>query len=210
MITEFRDSPLIKNLILLLGSLAVFSCTVDTLQKISSGELTDQPIEEIINVKMIYTSDGKLRNEVTAKKTVKYQNGDTVMYIFPQGIYINSYKDSIPESDLVADSATLNDSRGMFFTAIGNVVARNFITQKRLVTEGPLYWDEKNKTIETNVYTEIYSETDTIYAKNGIRSDDKFKEVEMRGQSGVIFKEFKKRHADSTETHKSTDTKSTV
>ncbi|MDR2026004.1 MAG: LPS export ABC transporter periplasmic protein LptC [Prevotellaceae bacterium] len=179
-------------------SAAVFSCTVDTLQKISSGELIDQPVEEVINVKLIYTSDGKLRNELTARKAIKYQTGDTVTYIFPEGIHINSYKDSIPESDLVADSATLEDDRGMFFTAIGNVVARNFITNKKLVTDGPLYWNEKNRTIETNVYTEIYSETDTIYAKYGIFSDDRFKEVEMRGQSGVVYKEVKQRHTDST------------
>lgn len=207
MTAGFHDRIVIKFLIILVCSFIAFSCTGDTLEKISSGELADQPVEEIINVKLIYTSDGKLRNEVTAKKTVKYQNKDTVIYIFPQGIYINSYKDSIPESDLVADSATLNDNRGLFFTAIGNVVARNFITKKKLMTEGPLYWDEKNKTIETNVYTEIYSDADTIYAKYGIFSDDRFKEVEMRGQSGVVFKEFKKQHTDSTDTHKTINTK---
>jgi lipopolysaccharide export system protein LptC len=196
MIESFYKSLMII-LVALICSATVFSCTTDTLQKISSGELDDQPIEEVINMKLIYTSDGKLRNELTAKKTVKYENGDTILYLFPEGIYINSYKDSIPESDLIADSATLNDCKGLFFTAIGNVVARNFVTKKKLVTDGPLYWDEKNKTIETNVYTEIYTETDTIYAKYGILSDDRFREVEMRGQSGVVFKNFKKQRADS-------------
>jgi hypothetical protein len=170
---------------------------VDTLQKISSGELDDQPIEEVINVKLRYTSEGKLRNEVTAKKAIKYQNGDSIRYIFPEGININSYKDSILESNLIADSATLDDCKGLLFTAVGNVVARNYITNKELDTDGPLYWNEKNKTIETNVYTEIYSETDTIYAKYGIFSDDRFKEVDIRGHSGVIFKEIKKQRADS-------------
>jgi hypothetical protein len=172
---------------------------VDTLQKISSGELDDQPVEEVINVKLVYTSEGRLRNEVTAKKAIKYQTGDSIRYIFPMGIYIKSYKDSIPESDLVADSATLDDYRGMMlFTATGNVVARNFITNKELDTGGPLRWDGKNKTIETNVYTEIYSETDTIYAKYGIFSDDRFKEVDIRGQSGIIYKEFtRQQRADS-------------
>ncbi|MDR1887236.1 MAG: LPS export ABC transporter periplasmic protein LptC, partial [Prevotellaceae bacterium] len=187
---HLQNINIINFLVALVCSATLFSCTADTLQKISSGELADQPIEEIINVKLIYTSDGKLRNELTAKKTVKYQIGDTAVYIFPNGIHIISYKDSIPESDLVADSATLNDNRGLFFTAFGNVVARNLITKKELRTDGPLNWNEKNKTIETKVYTEIYSETDTIYAKYGIFSDDRFKEVEMRGHSGVVFKEF--------------------
>jgi lipopolysaccharide export system protein LptC len=189
MIKNFYN--IILKLVALLCSATIFSCTVDTLQKISSGELADQPIEEIINVKLIYTSEGKLRNEVTAKKTIKYQNGDSILYIFPKGICIYSYKDSIPESDLIADSATLDDCKGLFFTAVGNVVARNFVAKKKLITDGPLYWNEKNKTIETNVYTEIYTETDTIYAKYGIFSDDRFREVEMRGQSGVVFKDFK-------------------
>jgi LPS export ABC transporter protein LptC len=197
MIIDFHDNILAKFLAVLAGSAAIFSCTADTLQKISASELADQPVEEVINIRLIYTSDGKLRNELNAKKTIKYQNGDTIIYVFPQGIHINSYKDSIPESDLIADSATLKDNRGMFFTAIGNVVARNLVTKKKLMTEGPLYWDEKNKTIETNVYTEIYSETDTIYAKYGIHSDDRFREVEMRGQSGVVYKELKKQNADS-------------
>jgi lipopolysaccharide export system protein LptC len=200
MIKNFYNNLMI-NLVALICGATVFSCTADTLQKISSGELDDQPIEEVINVKLIYTSDGKLRNEVTAKKTIKYQINDTTLYLFPKGIYIISYKDSIPESDLVADSATLDDCKGLFFTAIGNVVARNLITKKKLVTDGPLYWDEKKQTIETNVYTEIYTEMDTIYAKYGILSDDRFREVEMRGQSGVVFRDFKKQRADSVTTN---------
>jgi lipopolysaccharide export system protein LptC len=191
MTENFHDNNLIKFLVALICSATIFSCKVDTLQKISSGELIDQPVEVVINAKMRYSSDGKLRNEMIAKKALKYQKEDTVLYIFPEGLYVVSYKDSIPESDLVADSATLNDYHGMLFTAIGNVIARNLLTKKKLVTDGPLFWNEKNKTIETKVYTEIYSETDTIYAKYGIFSDDRFKEVEMRGQSGVVFKEFK-------------------
>jgi hypothetical protein len=185
-------------MVALIYSATVFSCKVDTLQKISSGELADQPVEEVIDVKLIYTSNGVLRNEVTAKKVVKYQNGDSILYIFPEGIYIISYKDSIPESDLIADSATLNDNHGMLFTAIGNVVARNILTKKKLITDGPLYWTEKTKTIETKVYTKVYSGTDTSYAKGGIFSDDSFKEIKLRGQSGVFYEEPRKRPADST------------
>jgi hypothetical protein len=193
-----RDNILLNLVVALIVSATIFSCKVDTLQKISSGELSDQPVEEVINVKLIYTSNGTLRNEVRAKKAVKYQNGDSILYVFPEGIYIVSFKDDIPESDLVADSATLNDYRGMLFTAIGNVVARNILANKKLITDGPLYWNEKDKTIETKVYSEIYSESDTIYAKYGIFSDDRFKEIEMRGQSGVVFKEFRQRQTDST------------
>jgi LPS export ABC transporter protein LptC len=192
MIEIFHDSKLINLVVALVCSAIIFSCKVDTLQKISSGELIDQPTEEVINVKLMSTSDGKLRNEMIAPKAIKYQNGDTILYIFPKGILITSYKDNIPESDLVADSATLNDSRGMLFTAMGNVVARNLLTKKKLVTDGPLFWDEKNKTIETKVYTEIYTEKDTMYARYGIFSDDRFKEFEMRGQSGIMHKEFRK------------------
>jgi lipopolysaccharide export system protein LptC len=199
MIEIFYDKKILMNLVVaLIGGAIIFSCKVDTLQKISSGELADQPVEEIIDVKLIYTSNGALRNEVTAKKAVKYQNGDSILYVFPEGIYIISFKDSIPESDLVADSATLTDYHGMLFTAIGNVVARNILANKKLITDGPLYWNEKDKTIETKVYTEIYTESDTIYAKQGIFSDDSFKEVEMRKQSGVVFKEFRQRQTDST------------
>jgi hypothetical protein len=190
---------------LLLCSAIIFSCKPDTLQKISSGEVVDRPTEEIINVKLIYTYDGKLRNEMTAPKAVKFQNGDTLLYIFPKGIHMISYKDSIPESDLVADSATLDDYQGLFFTAIGNVVARNLIAKNKLITDGPLFWDERNKTVETKVYSEIYSETDTIYAKYGVFSDDRFKEIEMRGQSGVVFRDVQKQHADSTNTKSHTE-----
>jgi hypothetical protein len=201
MIGIFHDSKLINVMVALVCSAIIFSCKLDTLQKISSGELADRPIEEVINVRLLYTSEGKLRNEVIAPKAIKYQTGDTVLYIFPIGIHIISYKeDSIPESDLVADSATLNDANGMLFTATGNVVARNILTKKKLITDGPLFWNEKNKTIETKVYSEIYSETDTIYARYGVFSDDRFKEVEMRGQSGVVYHEFGKQR-DSTVNH---------
>jgi LPS export ABC transporter protein LptC len=197
MIRIFHESKLINWVVAFICSATIFSCKTDTLEKISSGELIDQPTEEVINVKMIYTSEGKLRNEMIAPKAIKYQTGDTILYVFPQGIHIISYRDSIPESDLVADSATLDDANGMLFTATGNVIARNLLTKKKLITDGPLFWDGKNKTIETKVYTEIYSEMDTIYTKYGIFSDDKFKEVEMRGQYGTVYQEFGKQHTRS-------------
>jgi hypothetical protein len=192
-----KKKIVLKMLVALIYSATIFSCKMDTLQKISAGELADQPIEEVINVKLIYTSNGALRNEMTAPKAIKYQNGDSILYIFPKGIHVISYKDNIPESDLIADSATLNDYHGMLFTAVGNVVARNILAKKKLITDGPLYWNEKNKTIETKVYTEIYSKADTVYAKYGIFSDDRFKEVEMRGQSGVVYKEPRKQQVDT-------------
>jgi hypothetical protein len=185
-------------MVALICSATIVSCKVDTLQKISSGELVDQPVEEVIDVKLIYTSNGALRNEVKAKRVIKYQNGDSISYIFPEGIYIISFKDSIPESDLIADSATLDDYQGMLFTAIGNVVARNINANKRLITDGPLYWNGKDKTIETKVYTEIYSGPDTNYTKYGVFSDDQFKKIVMRGQYGVLYKEPIKRSVDST------------
>jgi hypothetical protein len=199
MIANFHDKKIfLKLMVALICSAIIFSCKVDILPKISADELADQPVEEIIDIKLIYTSNGALRNEVTAKKAIKYQTGDSLLYIFPEGIYIISYKDGVQESDLIADSATLKDNRGILFTAIGNVVARNILTKKKLITDGPLYWNEKEKTIETKVYTEIYSETDTHYTKDGIFSDDRFKEIEMRGHSGVVYKEPRKRHVDST------------
>jgi hypothetical protein len=195
----FHDKKIFLNLMVaLIFSATIFSCKVDTLQKISSGELADQPVEEIIDVKLIYTSNGELRNEVMAKRAVKYQNGDSILYVFPEGIYIVSFKDSIPESDLVADSATLDDYRGMLFTAIGNVVARNLVANKKLITDGPLYWNEKDKTIKTKVYTEIYTESDTTYAEQGLFSDDQFKKIELKKHSGVLYKEFRQRQTDST------------
>jgi hypothetical protein len=199
MIKILHDKKYLLMVVALICSATIFSCKVDTLQKISAGDLADQPVEEVIDVKLINTSSGALRNEVRAKKAIKYQNGDSILYVFPEGIYILSFnKDGVQESDLIADSATLYDSRGMLFTAIGNVVARNLLTRKKLITDGPLYWNEKNKTIETKVYTEIYSATDTIYTKYGIFSDDRFKEVEMRGQYGVVYKEPRRRNVDST------------
>jgi len=196
-VRKYWNNILLKFLVTLVFSATGISCTMDTLEKISSDELADQPVEEIIDAKIINTSDGKLHNEMIAKKTIKYQDKDTILYIFPESLRVNSFKNDILESDLIADSATLKENPGLFFTAMGNVVARNVITKKRLETDGPLFWDAKNKTIETNVYTEIYTETDTIYAKYGIFSDDQFKEIEMRGQSGVVFKEFKKQQSDS-------------
>lgn len=171
----------------LISSAIVVSCTRDTLQKISSAEILERPEEEIQDLKIIYTSEGNLSNVVIAQKALMLRINDTALYIFPEGLYVASYKDSVMESDLKADSATLRENPN-FFTAVGNVVARNVKTKKRMETEGPLHWHSGEKTIETNVYSTIYTETDTIYAKNGIFSDDKFTNVLLRKQSGTVFK----------------------
>ncbi|MDR2425245.1 MAG: hypothetical protein LBD59_11090 [Prevotellaceae bacterium] len=178
-------------MVALLYGATIFSCSTDTVEKVSYAEILERPEEEAKNLKIIYTNKGILINEVFAKTAIMNKRNDTALYIFPEGLHVNSYKmmDSVNvlETTLVADSATLKEKPN-FFTAIGNVVARNLLTKKRLETEGPLYWDEKNKTIETFVFSTIYTETDTIYAKSGISSDDAFRDVLIRQQSGVVLK----------------------
>ena len=178
-------------MVALLISAAIFSCSADTVEKVSDSEILERPEEEAKNLKIRYTNRGILVNEVFAKTAIMNKRNDTVLYIFPEGLHVNSYKmvDSVNtlETTLIADSATLKEKPN-FFTAIGNVVARNLITKKRLETDGPLYWDEQNKMIETFVFSTIYTETDTIYAKNGVSSDDAFRDVLIRQQSGTILK----------------------
>jgi hypothetical protein len=184
---KFHNTKILRLIVALVSGATVFSCTRDTLQKISSTEILERPEEEIQNLKIVYTSEGKLTNVVIAEKALMLRINDTALYIFPEGLYVASYRDSIMESDLKADSATLKENPN-FFTAVGNVVARNVRTGKRMETEGPLYWHSGDKTIETKVYSTIYTQTDTIYAKNGIFSDDKFTNVLLRKQSGTVFK----------------------
>ncbi|MDR0558647.1 MAG: hypothetical protein LBG92_00610 [Prevotellaceae bacterium] len=176
---------IIKTVTLIFFGVAVVSCSKrDTLQKVSSDEILERPTEETKNMRIISTSNGRLRNTIFAKTAITLREKDTVLHICPDGLYIASYKDSLLESTLIADSATIRENP-VFFTATGNVVATNLLENKRLETEGPLFWNSQKKTIEVFVFSTIYTPTDTTYAHE-IRSDDKFEKTLLKKQSGVF------------------------
>jgi hypothetical protein len=188
-------------MVALIFSATLFSCTKDTtLQKVAGTEITERPTQEVENLTMRYTADGKLRNILTTKLAWIYVNGDTTTYICPKGLYIRSFSDTVLVSDLRADSAVLKANPYNYFTAWGNVVSRNYLTNKRMITDGPMFWDEKAHTIETKVFSTIYNDLDTIYARYGIFSDDQFLNLQLHGQSGVVFKNLSPESGNSNDT----------
>lgn len=183
-------------MVALICSATIVSCKRDTVEKVSAEQIANQPTQEIKNLNALYTISGNLRNKLISAHVRQFQKGDSSIYTFSGGFYIASYNDSVMESDLKSDSASLAENP-YYFTALGNVIARSVIKNERLETEGPLYWDSQKKTIETHVYSVIYRTEDTIYAQNGLFADDQFKSIVLKKQSGVFFREFEKTPKDS-------------
>ena len=179
-------------------SAIVISCKKSRLQKISTDEIANLPAEQADSLRIRYTEDGKLKNEIFAKTAKRYRFVDTPYYEFPHGIYAATYNNDEPETDVVADSVIMQQNPENFFIAYGNVVVRNMKKNTKMETQGPLYWDTGAKKIYTDAYAVIFSAGDTIKAYDGLTSDDQFHLYELRTlRQGVVYKEFEKREHES-------------
>lgn len=181
----FKNKVYYTTIALFMGVIVV-SCKKDLLTKVNE-RVSDRPTQEVYDLNVIQTERGVLKLEMRTKLLRGYQLADTPYFDFPKGIFICSFKDSLPEIDMVADSARFWQNPRSFM-AKGNVVVRNLVDNMRMETEGPLYWDSQKKIIYTNEPAVIFRPTDTIPALNGVTIDDDFKSYELRkGRDGVVY-----------------------
>lgn len=178
-------------IIALVWSAIIVSCKQGKVEKISDKDILNLPTQEIRDFGLIHSEKGVMRYEVEAKEVKYYQFVDTPYFAFPKGLYARSFTaDSIPESDIRADSGVYRE-RPQFFSAQGNVIVQNFIKNMRLETEGPLYWDEQKKEIYTDAAAIIIRHPDTIPALYGLVADDRFTTYTLRTiRKGVIYRDF--------------------
>ena len=190
----YGKSKLILALLLSGGSV-LFSCTtnIDISNALEDKENKATIVAKISEV--LYTEKGKVKVKIIAPLTKYYPNSEQTYTEFPNGITVITYTDSMEvESELTAKYAIHYDKKGLW-SASNDVVAKNS-NGETLNTEH-LFWDEIKKIIYTDDMVKITT-SDGIQYGQGLISDEKFSNWEIKKPNSIFYVDNKQTATDST------------
>lgn len=142
------------------------------------------PIEEINDVKMLYSEGGALRVRMTTARQFRYQNDDRK---YPEAVNILFFGPNGEEvTTLRSDSGRYNKAKDLY-TVMGNVVVINKQKQEKLTTD-ELNWNPQTKKVYTArpVYVESKLSGERLKAE-GLDSNQDFTQYSLRGRVTGVF-----------------------
>jgi LPS export ABC transporter protein LptC len=146
---------------------------------------TESPTIQGRNIQVIYSDSAKVQVQVLAPAYKQYPNAERPYMEFAEGLEVFFYNDSAKiESEIRADY-TIYYMEEQLWHATGNVVAQKFDNGDALYTD-ELFWDEDQELIYSDSYTRVISEDNTLYGKNGFRSNQDLSNWQLIGSSGTI------------------------
>jgi LPS export ABC transporter protein LptC len=146
---------------------------------------TDAPTVQGVNIQVIYSDSAKVRVQILAPVYKQYPKAERPYMEFEKGMEVYFYDDSARiESEIRADYTIYYMDEGLWH-ATGNVVAQRFDNGDALYTDD-LYWDQPKELIYSDTYTRVHNEDNTLYGKNGFRSNQNLTNWQLIGSSGTI------------------------
>jgi LPS export ABC transporter protein LptC len=146
---------------------------------------TTAPRVQGTNIEVIYSDSAKVKVQILAPVYKQYPLAERPYMEFEKGLEVFFYNDSAKiESEIRADY-TIYYMEERLWHATGNVVAQRFDSGDALYTD-ELFWDENQELIYSNTYTRVHSEGNTLYGKNGFRSNQDLTNWQLIGSSGTI------------------------
>jgi len=146
---------------------------------------TTAPRVQGTNIEVIYSDSAKVKVQILAPVYKQYPLAERPYMEFEKGLEVFFYNDSAKiESEIRADY-TIYYMEERLWHATGNVVAQRFDSGDALYTD-ELFWDENQELIYSDTYTRVHSEGNTLYGKNGFRSDQDLTNWQLIGSSGTI------------------------
>ncbi len=138
------------------------------------------PTLEIDSLHINYTQSGLMRMTLQAPLMQRFMLVDEPYNLFPKGIYVRFYTATNElESEIIADYAYNKEKPEEFWQAVGNVVVRNLLKEQTLYTD-TLYWNRAQKTLHTDAPVKIVTPDGEINGSNGMTSDERFEDYEIR------------------------------
>jgi LPS export ABC transporter protein LptC len=146
---------------------------------------TEVPTVQGQNIEVIYSDSAKVKVQILAPIYKQYPHAKRPYMEFEKGMEVYFYDDSAKiESEIRADYTIYYMEEGLWH-ATGNVVAQRFDNGDALFTDD-LYWDQNEELIYSDTYTRVHSEENTLYGRNGFRSNQDLTNWQLIGSSGTI------------------------
>jgi len=161
----------------------LFSCRND-MKTIEAFASNDSLPVLIVKDVIMYRSDSGIVKAKMISKVVQHFGGSDPYILFPEGLFIIFYDDQMnEESTLTAGYGKRYEQRKLFI-AKKNVIVKNVLKNEQLNTE-ELNWDERKKTIYSNVNVKITTPSEVMYG-TGMQSDERFKRYVITNPKGEV------------------------
>ncbi|TDB68293.1 LPS export ABC transporter periplasmic protein LptC [Arundinibacter roseus] len=159
----------------------LWSCEDD---KKADPELYKGPIEEVHDVRILYSEAGQLRVEVKTPVQLRYQNEDKT---FPDTVNINFFDPLSQQivTTLRSDSGRFDQLKNLYIVK-GNVIVVNKIERRRLKTP-ELYWNPTTQKVFTEKDVLIENLLTGSYTKGkGLDASQDFSYMSIRKPYGTF------------------------
>ena len=164
----------------------LFACENDINIINSLSHIDSLPMETAYDIEVYYSDSGKiqayLQSPLMERHAEEGKGEDSEYMEFPQGFKIIFY-DSVlnPESQITADYGIRYD-KNKLMEAKNNVIVTSIKNNEQLETEH-LVWDERKKTIYSDVFVKITRSGEVLYG-DGLTSDENFTIYTIKNPSG--------------------------
>ncbi|MDB5239880.1 MAG: export transporter periplasmic protein LptC [Spirosoma sp.] len=141
------------------------------------------PIEEINDVKLLYSEAALLKVKLTTPKQFRYANDDRK---YPKPVSIIFYGERGEEmTTLRSDSGRYNKAKNLY-TLLGNVVVVDKLKQQKVLSP-ELNWNPVTKKVFTNKRVVVLSQTtgEKLYG-TGLDANQNFTNYSVRNPSGIF------------------------
>lgn len=160
------------------------------------GNVTPTMITD--SVSSFISDSGITRYHLEAPKWLMFDEADEPFWLFPQGLHLQQFDDSMnTTSTLVADTARYF-SRIKRWKLDGNVRMRNIDGDKFLTEQ--LFWDQNSRKVYSDSFVHI-ERSDRIIEGYGFISNEEITAYTIRRPTGIFPTEgFRRNRSDSTST----------
>jgi len=184
-----KTNALKFTILLLIAAGCFVSCGDDKDKLVDLGAGKEIISTEVHNLDVIYTEYGKPKTLLKAPLLQRYMFNDEPYSVFPKGFFVQLFDEEAQlESQITADYALYKEKPVELWKAVGNIIVVNFQKDQTL-TADTLYWNRLTKSIYTDSPVRIKTGDGLIIGRNGMTSDEKFSEYEIRavGDSSYYY-----------------------
>ncbi|GAB3805879.1 hypothetical protein GCM10028819_40080 [Spirosoma humi] len=141
------------------------------------------PIEEINDVKLLYSEAAKLKVKLTTAKQFRYTNENRR---YPKPVYISFYSPTGEEITTIRSDSGQYDKAKDLYTVMGNVIVVNKQKQEKLLTP-ELNWKPQTKKVFTDKRVTILSQLtgEKLYGI-GLDANQDFSQYSIRKPTGIF------------------------
>lgn len=172
----------IVHLFVVIVTAGIFSSCNQDMEIVNAlTEMEKTPGVTARNSEVYYTENGIIKLKVIAPITKAYHFAEEPYTEFPEGITVFTFDDKKEvESNLTAKFAIYYEKKDLWMVR-NNVVALN--RRGEILNTEELFWDQKKKTIYSNVMVKITTEDGVTYGQ-GFESDEKFNDWIVKRPTG--------------------------